>query len=754
VSKPQGSKWRILIQLAFFTLFLSAGIGLILASELLFLPRVSVEEGQAASEDIRAPQSITFVSDIETERARKQALAGVQEVYEPLDRQVGREQIGLAQQILDFVSAVRSDPYASRGYRRAALASVEQASLSPQVISDTLQLTDAEWGMVQQETRRVLASVMRQEIKAGQEDAYRLSVRSEIDFELNEPQTAIVNEVASALIKANRLPNPEATETARQAALEAVPEQTRSLLENQIIVRSGELVSAEEIEALDALGLLHPKVDWLTASGYLSFALVLAISTSVYLRYYEPVLIGKLHHLLLLFLLLVGFVGLAKWGSTLALPQPYLVPLAALGMLVTVLFDVRTGLVAQVLLAVSIAFSVGGQLEPVFYHLAGGLVGLFALRRIKRINTFVWAGVYVVFANLAVVLTFTLLGGVIEPQLLGQRVLTAVLNGGFSAIVTLGGYSLLGTLFNIMTTLQLLDLSRPTHPLLRQLLLKAPGTYHHSIMVGNMAEQAAEVIDANALLSRVGAFYHDIGKTVRPYFFTENQMDNPNPHDLLDPETSAQIIRSHVTDGLELARKYRLPRALHAFILEHHGTGRISYFYHKACQEYGEENVVCANYEHQGTPPQSKETAIVMMADTCEAAVRSVRPSDDDELEALIRRLIEAKITSGQLDNAPLTLHEIDLVATSFANTLQGVFHPRVSYPTDNQRQETERAADAAESSPDEAEQPADGSPEDREGEGEPQAEVALAREAQDPNPVASQQGAPSDGGRADPSPV
>ena len=255
------------------------------------------------------------------------------------------------------------------------------------------------------------------------------------------------------------------------------------------------------------------------------------------------------------------------------------------------------------MLAVAIAFAANGQLEPVLYHLAGGLVGLFSLRRIKRINTFVWAGVYVMFANIAVVLTFTLLGGAIEPQPLGQRVLAAVVNGAFSAILTLGGYSLLGTLFNIMTTLQLLDLSRPTHPLLRQLLLKAPGTYHHSIMVGNMAEQAAEVVDANALLARVGAFYHDIGKTVRPYFFTENQMDNPNPHDLLDPETSAQIIRSHVTDGLELARKHRLPRALHAFISEHHGTARISYFYHKACQEYGKENVVCADYEHQGTPP-------------------------------------------------------------------------------------------------------------------------------------------------------
>jgi putative nucleotidyltransferase with HDIG domain len=221
---------------------------------------------------------------------------------------------------------------------------------------------------------------------------------------------------------------------------------------------------------------------------------------------------------------------------------------------------------------------------------------------------------------------------------------------------------------------------------MRQLLIKAPGTYHHSIMVGNMAEQAAETVGADALLARVGAFYHDIGKTVRPYFFAENQMDNPNPHDLLDPETSAQIIRSHTSDGLSLARKYRLPRAIRAFIAQHHGTAKIGYFYHKACEEYGKENVDCEAYRHLGPRPQAKETAIVMLADRCEAAVRSVHPQDAKELEDLVRGLISKVVASGQLDEVPVTLQEIDIIATSFVNTLQGVFHPRISYPAGDQR--------------------------------------------------------------------
>jgi putative nucleotidyltransferase with HDIG domain len=321
-------------------------------------------------------------------------------------------------------------------------------------------------------------------------------------------------------------------------------------------------------------------------------------------------------------------------------------------------------------------------MDVFLYHLTGGLIGLFALRQVRRTNAFTWAGLYVMSANVLSALSSVLLSGEIDTLEMGRLVIVGIVNGAFSAVLTLGGYYLLGMIFNITTTLQLLDLARPTHPAMRELLLKAPGTYHHSIMVGNMAEQAAETIGANALLARVGAFYHDIGKTVRPYFFTENQMEGANPHELLDPETSAQIIRRHTRDGLELARsRYRLPGAIQSFITEHHGTNQIGYFYHKAVQDYGEERVDQAEFQHLGPTPQTKETAIVMLADSCEAAVRSVRPQDAEALAGLIRKIVSKTIASGQLDNAPLTLREIQMVTSSFIGTLQGVFHPRVRYP-------------------------------------------------------------------------
>jgi putative nucleotidyltransferase with HDIG domain len=667
--------------LVLFALLLTAGVGFILASDLLFARRVSVVEGQAAGEDISAPRRIEFVSEILTEAERKRAVAAVRQVYNPLDRQVGREQISLALQILSFVDSVRSDSYASPAYQRFCLESIEPVALSQQVITDVLQLPEAEWQVVQLQTRQVLSSVMQDEISSGQEDAARREVRSLVDLELNESQTAIVDEIASALVKANRVYNPEATEAAQQAAYEGVALQRRLIKENQSIVRSGEIVTDLDIEALEELDLLTLEIDWLTVSGVFLFALLLAVSTSVFLWHSEATLLDRPHHLLLLLLMLLVFTLLTKWGLSLAPSQQYLLPLATLGMLVTVLFGPRLGAVAHGMLCLVVAYIADGELALLLYELAGGLVGLFALRQIKRINTFIWAGAYVMLANAVVVVAFSLLRGEPLTLLTGQLVLAGVINGAFSAVLSLGGYYLLGMMFNITTALQLMDLARPTHPLMRELLLKAPGTYHHSIMVGNMAEQAAEAVGANALLARVGAFYHDIGKTVRPYFFTENQMEGSNPHNLLDPGTSAQIIRSHTRDGLELARKYHLPRVIQAFIAEHHGTDKIGYFYHKAVQEYGEDQVAAEDYRHIGPTPQSKESAIVMLADSCEATVRSVHPQNAEELERLIHNIVGKKLSNGQLGDVPLTLQEISVVASSFVDTLQGVFHPRIRYP-------------------------------------------------------------------------
>jgi putative nucleotidyltransferase with HDIG domain len=237
-------------------------------------------------------------------------------------------------------------------------------------------------------------------------------------------------------------------------------------------------------------------------------------------------------------------------------------------------------------------------------------------------------------------------------------------------------------LMGITTSLQLQDLARPTQPLLRQLLLRAPGTYHHSLIVSNLAEQAAERVGADALLARVGAYYHDIGKAVRPYFFVENQLEGVNVQDRLDPRISAQIIISHVQDGIDLARKHRLPRDVRVFIPEHQGTGLIKYFYHQALEQGGDPDEVNeADFRYPGPKPQSKETGIVMLADSSEAAVRAERPTSVDEIDRIVRRIIADKLTSGELDECDLTMRDLDRCRAAFVEILQGIFHPRTKYP-------------------------------------------------------------------------
>ncbi|MBN1934627.1 MAG: HDIG domain-containing protein [Anaerolineae bacterium] len=732
-----GSNVRGRVQIIFFALFLAAGIGFILASDLLVAPRTMIQKGQAAGEDIIAPSRIEFVSEIRTKAEKQRAAAAVADVYDPLDRQAGREQVSLALQVLSFIDSVRADPYASPEDRRFALESILTVQLSPQVISDTLALDETQWKTVQLETRQVLDEIMKREIRSGQEDVRRREVRTLIDFELSEAQTAIVDEIVSALVKANRIYNAEKTDLARQSAVDTVKPVIRTLEVNQVIVRSGDVVDDEDLEALAALGLNAPSQNWFAAGSAVLIALIFAVAVSVYLFNAEPQVRDTPRHLLLLLLLLLLFVFIAKWGVGLTNFQPYLVPLGAVGMLATAILNVRVGLVVHLVVCLTVGYLAQGRIDLFWYYLLGGLVGLFAMRRVRRINTFVLAGGCVMTANVVTIATFALLEGKFDSLWLTQLGMSGMINGALTATLTLGGYYLLGVTFQITTSLQLMDLARPTHPLLRDLLLKAPGSYHHSIIVGNMAEQAAEAIGADALLARVGAFYHDIGKTMRPYFFTENQMDGSNPHDLLDPETSVQIIRSHTVEGLELAKKYHLPKALQAFISEHHGTSTISYFYHKATKELGADNVREEDYRHVGMRPQSKETAIVMMADTCEAAVRSIHPHDAVELEALIRKLIAAKISSGQLDHAPLTLQEIELVTRSFVDTLQGVFHPRIQYPGQEKKEEApSRQLTAGEMPESGQEDRAEGSTEEpgvaAEGSNEIESDVIWVKEGQD----------------------
>lgn len=686
----QGAPWWIALQAILSGLLFALIVSGILIFQFLPMDRVILDEGDVSDSDIRAPHEITYVSQILTEEARDRAEAAVRDIYDPPDARVARQQVAKIRQILDYIDSVRQDPYARPEQQRRWIEAIPDLDLPAAVIDRILTLPEEDWQEVRSETISVVDQAMREEIRESQLDQVRQRVSNLVDLELPEVQAEIVSELARDVIKPNSFYNAQKTEEARRQARESVPPVSRTIAKGEIILREGDIVTSLDVEVLNALGLRQAEIEWPGVVSTAIFALLMAIILELYVFRFRQEYWVKWPRMLLLFLLLILFILAAKLMVSDQSLLSYLLPTAALSMLLTVLLDPQLALTVTVLFSVVVGFMAGGSLELAVYALLGGLIASLSLSKVEKLNVFLRAGAYIALANLAVILVFHLPKQDYDAVQLLTLAGFSLLNGGLSASLTLAGFYLLGTLFDITTSLQLMELARPTHPLLRELLLKAPGTYHHSILVSNMAEEAAGRIGADALLARVGAYYHDIGKIIRPYFFVDNQVEGMNVHEHLDPRTSAQIVISHVKDGLELAKKYRLPSKIRDFIPQHQGTSLATYFYRQALESEGEE-INEEDFRYPGPKPQTKETAIVMLADSCEAAVRAERPASLEEIEELVRKVISNKVLAGQLDECDLTLRDLDEIREAFISILQGVFHPRVKYPEEVAREENDQ---------------------------------------------------------------
>jgi len=321
-------------------------------------------------------------------------------------------------------------------------------------------------------------------------------------------------------------------------------------------------------------------------------------------------------------------------------------------------------------------------LGPAIYTLAGGVAALTAIVRAERLNAFVRAGFVLALTNVTVVIAFNLLEQGDVAALL-QGMAAGSVNAGLAVVLAIGSFAVIGNLFGIMTVFQLLELANPSSRLLRRLLLDTPGTYHHSVMVGNLAERAAETIGADPLLARVAAYYHDVGKMKNPLAFIENQAGAHNIHDDLSAEVSARIISSHIKDGIDLGYEAGLPVQIIGFIPQHHGTSVMSYFYGKALREVsGNEELVPKDvFRYPGPKPQSREAAILMLADGVEASVRSLDDKDEASIRAMVDSIVDARVEDGQLDDADLTLKNLAQIKDAFVQQLLGMYHSRIKYP-------------------------------------------------------------------------
>jgi len=683
----KGVTWWIVLRAILAGLVFVLAVSGILIFEFLPVDRIILDEGDVSDSDIRAPREITYVSQILTTEAEDRAAAAAKDIYDPPDARVARQQLTKVRQILDYIDSIRQDSYAKPEQQRQWIGAIPDLSLSTAIIDQILSLPEESWQVVQAEAISVLDEAMSEEIRESQLDQARRTVSTLVDLELSEVQAGIVSELASDLIEPNSFYNAEKTDEDKQLARENVAPVSQTIVEGEIILREGDIVTPLDVEALSALGLHQAEIEWQGIVSPIIFVLLITIVLGLYLIRFRPGYWTRWPHMLLLLLLLVLFILAGKLMVSDQTTLSYLLPTAALSMLLTVLLGPQLAITVTVLFSIIVGFMAGSSLEVATYALVGGLIASLSLRKVEKLNAFFWAGIYVALANLAVIFAFRLPKQNYDTVQLLTLAGLSLINGGLSASLTLAGFYLLGTLFDITTSLQLMELARPTHPLLRQLLLKAPGTYNHSILVSNMAEEAAGRIGADALLARVGAYYHDIGKTLRPYFFVDNQMGGVNVHESLDSRTSAQIIISHVTDGLDLAKKYRLPNKVRDFISQHQGTGVATYFYRQALESEG-DSVNEDDFRYPGPKPQTKEIAIVMLADSCEAAVRAERPDSLEGIEELVRKVIASKMSDRQLDECDLTLRDLDQVRGAFVKILQGVFHPRVKYPEEIKEEE------------------------------------------------------------------
>lgn len=642
--------------------------------------RIDLEANEISPIDVRAPRAVTFVSAYLTDLERQRAEEAVAAVYEPPDARVRRDQVAQARELLAVFDTLRSNVTAMTS--PTTTATLAAFALNPAVVTATLASSDAAWARVKTEVPTVLDRAMREEIRDDQLAVKRRQVPTLVGLDLSDEESALTVALVQSLMRANSRYNADKTAAAREAAAARVAPVTVSIQKGETILRAGDPVRLEDLETLEALDLRNGDWSWAEALRTGVVLLLLALLLGLYVTRIVPDFWWRRRQAPLFVVLLLLFTLGARWMIPAHAVQPYLFPAAALTMLVSVLLDMRLTAVTLLYMTLLTAFLTQGALDLVMYTAIGSLTGMLVLGRGDRISLFLLAGVAVSAVNLLLIALFHLVQPTLDWTGITQLSVAAIINGTLAGSLTLLGVYLLSPFLGVVTSLQLSELGRPTHPLLRQLVLRAPGTYHHTLIVSNLAEQAAQAIGADANLTRVGAYYHDVGKMVRPFFFIENRVGDVNPHDHLDPVTSAGIIKSHITDGLELARKYRLPARIRDFIAEHHGTTLVIFFYRAACaQATPQQPVQEADFRYLGPRPQSRETAVLMLADVCEAVVRSQHLRSPEELEASVRHMIERRVLDGELNESQLTLHDLELIVQAFVRVLQGVNHPRLEYP-------------------------------------------------------------------------
>jgi hypothetical protein len=676
---------RVLAALLFFTL-----ITLLISIE--FVPhRVNLKIGQVSPENIYAPRGIIFEDKAKTEKLRKEAAAAVHNQYDR-DLQVS----GAVQRDISAVIAgireVQEGTAASREARIARIRQIAPFSLSEETLAVLIQASPYTLQQLEQSVNGLVAQVL--ETQEGVTPENLTETKKNLIARLGQMHFQNAYEdlgrnLIQTYLRPNMFINAEKTRLLKEAAMEAVSPQQITVRKNERIVGVGDVLSPEQMLKLEALGLTQAPIPWpvLIGNGLLVILLMGVVlfylyqqNKEIYRNAGHLYLLGIIVIIVMIFAKAIIAINVSQWPN-LGTLFGYMVPMAAAGMLIAILLDSRLAVLSVAVMCFIFMLMTDGQLRFGLVGLVGGMAGIYSVSRLSQRGDLARAGVYVSLASMAAIFIVELTQESSPGLIFTAAALFGVANGILSAILTIGLLPYLESTFQITSSVRLLELSHPGNPLLKRLLTEAPGTYHHSIIVGNLAEAAADAIGAESLLTRVGAYYHDIGKLKRPYFFIENQLDHENPHDKIAPTLSSLILTSHVKDGVELAREYKLPQVIVDLIEQHHGSSLCLYFYRKAI-ENGQNNAIQEEgFRYEGPKPKTKEGALVMLADSVEAAARSMHNRTPGRVEGMVRKIIKDKLMDGQLDECDLTFKDLDAIASAFLQVLSGIIHTRIEYP-------------------------------------------------------------------------
>jgi len=679
-------------------------IAITLVLSINFFPdKILLKEGQICTKDILSPGDFEFADVEATQNLREKAAKSIKEVYdlnlaniENVEKEIDSFFLKI-EEYQEKIDESSKDTTASAMETDSRLTDVEPNEMamaneinedlglyiSEQVIAAYLQLDNLSLEKIRVDIGSSVRKIMEQGIKEDDLEHAKKQLITEIsEISLDHHDALIASEIATSLLLPSLFLNEEDTEKRRQEAIASVDDVIRTIQKGQIIIRKGEVVTSEGIAILNALGLKNPKINFSNIIGIIMITAICLLIVFLYLSYFYSDIYENVNKLILLGTISIFVILLAKIASQ---ASGYLMPIASASMLIAISLNPNIAVLLTVILSLLIGFFPGGGLNYILVSVISGIVAIYSIRKATQRSSITRAGLIIAGVN---IITISALGLINNEgyYLILQNNLWGVLNGFLAVVLTIGILPFLESFFNITTSFKLMELSNSDQPLLKKLITEAPGTYQHSIVVGNLSETAASEIGANGLLARVAALYHDIGKIKRAYFFIENQEVYKNIHDDMEPSLSALVIASHVKEGVELAKKNKLPKDIIDIIAQHHGTGLINYFFHRALKENGLTNDAVAeeNYRYSGPKPQTKEAGIILLADSLEAATRSLTNPTATRIKTLVKEIIQKNLENGQLEECDLTLKDLDKIGDSFSLILTGMFHSRVEYPDDD----------------------------------------------------------------------